>query len=186
MREIKFRVWNIVEKGMFNPLAEGTRSFGLHVYLSRPDNFTVMQYTGHIDYNRREIFEADKVTFFDKYKGHITGTVEWSPLASQWWVVWNDGTSRYKPLEPDYGDEQTQCQWCEVIGNIYETPSTLTHEPNEPSKERKEAVEESVIECEACNWSKKNRENAIKMIGPLAYNVPGKCKKHSNEIFKNK
>lgn len=141
MRELKFRIWNGAEMeynvtvGKFgnfyvNPeKGDGLNPKDLACLTTNTtaysDKVSVMQFTGQIDNNRKEIFEGDKVKFNDKYKGEIVGVIEWSPMASQWWIIWNDGASRYKPLEPDYGDEQTQCTYLEVIGHRYE-PSQKT------------------------------------------------------------
>jgi hypothetical protein len=36
----------------------------------------------------------------------------------------------------------------------------------------------AAVECGSCKKAKRNRDEGIKMVGPLAYDVPDKCESH--------
>lgn len=126
MREIKFRGYSVEKSewiyGFFSlhllkPGGDRVRFITDENTLNMYQVDSVGQFTGSYDYNKKPIYEGDKVKcHLDKYRGEIIGQIEWSKMASQWWITWKNGTSNYKPLEPDYGDEKMYCQYIEVIG----------------------------------------------------------------------
>lgn len=115
MREFKFRAWDKVDNKMYydaektydfigNDIME--ESFGS---LLDSDNFIVMQYTGLIDKNRKEIYEGDLV----KTTEYI-GIVEY--YKGMYCINVDDSFKL-----PMYDTNE----FMEVIGNIYETPDLL-------------------------------------------------------------
>lgn len=130
MREFKFRAWDKADNKMYydaektydfigNDIME--ESFGS---LLHNDNYIVMQYTGLIDTNNKEIYEGDIVERLDltptkNYYGKVdVGVVEYK-------------TSRYilKRKDDHYFDMSYDnifsISQYKVLGNIYETPDLL-------------------------------------------------------------
>lgn len=131
MRQIKFRVWDKASKSMMD-LAEPAyrEGFGqIIMYAPRPieNGFELMQFTGLLDKNGKEIYEGDVV------RTEVAGLKEI--------VVWRQHlkSGRAPGFYLDCGDDE--CGACdfsfkgrnkhyaevtdEVIGNIYENPELL-------------------------------------------------------------
>lgn len=108
MRTIKFRAWD-------------TRFNDMHYYadvrtwhLNTPDleECTLMQYTGLLDKNGKEIYEGDIVL----WGGIHNRVVKWEPYGYSPWAC--DGE----------GDHDCHAGWhveSEIIGNIYENPELI-------------------------------------------------------------
>ena len=114
MRTIKFRAWNgtkmlLSENADFylmpNNKVQIPSSTG-HEFYDR--DYPIMQFTGLLDKNGKEIYEGDVVEFID-CDGRCSNCV----------VEFKDGG--FYPFAPDY------VPWSivEVIGNIYENPELL-------------------------------------------------------------
>ncbi|MDO3660745.1 YopX family protein [Bacillus sp. C28GYM-DRY-1] len=121
MREIKFRVWDIVWKKMLTHEDLWDAPFN-ELFISTPDQrpYNIMQYTGFKDKNDREIYEGDivKVTNGAEELGGVDtgiGKVEWLTK----WGFWN-----VSKIENGLGDLLFN-GYVEVIGNIYEDPQLL-------------------------------------------------------------
>lgn len=145
MREIKFRAWDIKNKKMeivwnlnwvSNSKAEGVIPGSVsHVHtksdfkgsskLSSPErdsyygsvstSYALMQFTGLIDKNGKEIYEGD-IVIEDTFYGDFTQIVRWSEDNSGFWL----GSS----FHLNFGTAKE----CEVVGNIYENPELLEKE----------------------------------------------------------
>lgn len=132
-REIKFRGWFQGING---------QEYWAYGYLVKQENGNweitngetswtvdnVGQFTGLLDKNGKEIYEGDVVVLSlskDSGANGADGIIEWSKMASQWWIRFNYDKKRYKELTPDYGDENYYCQYLEITGNIYVTPPSL-------------------------------------------------------------
>lgn len=94
--------------------------------IGKPGLFILMEFTGLLDKDGKKIFDRDTVSKTFEYEGkaaHMHGTIEWSAMASQWWIRWMYDENKYAPLTPDYGDEQLYCTNVQVIGHFYEADS---------------------------------------------------------------
>lgn len=119
-RKIKFRAWNEAEQKMYsnvgiNPHAGGRSVFDkdgaiLDMYGSAP---ILMQFTGLLDVNGREIYEGDIVQY--PVFG-IKGIVTWV-AANPGFVVFDSAHARAHGLHSGF----------EVIGNLYEG-TTVKHD----------------------------------------------------------
>ena len=138
MREIKFRAWDKATKHMivtgFHVFGEYTLFNGIGHYLhenhlekatlDRYDDVEVMEFTGILDKNKKEIYEGDicklnggaKDVFFEvafEY-GCFVARVPWK--------------KDYSPELKAYCYFDSEIMIVEVVGNIYEDPELLTHD----------------------------------------------------------
>jgi uncharacterized phage protein (TIGR01671 family) len=123
MREIKFRAWDKAKKEMINDYCELDRLFlTFSGYDLTNDAYvkiaSVMQFTGLLDTNKKEIYEGDIVSV------SIYGDEKPSILEVHW---------QYGGFFIDYEDSESDMVLVanfvgsvEVIGNIYENEDLLT------------------------------------------------------------
>lgn len=131
MRTIKFRAWpwgkekgemehnvTVGKFGVFyvNPGAKGNglaendaASLTQHTTIY-PEHVPVMQFTGLLDKNGKEIFEGDIIII---------------PQKTTWIVEWINGQYRYWSQYKNNGFKLSEKTKCEVIGNIYESPELM-------------------------------------------------------------
>lgn len=152
MRPIKFRAWDNEDKKMipnekyFLSLDEDgdfivclkQHGYGMSGELKFQPRITVMQFTGLHDKNGREIYEGDIV----KMSNVITGSVGLNPGFSfgeddKLEIAWDNEISawsvagelnREDRVEVSYRNQVIQLiqyGYCEVIGNIHESPELL-------------------------------------------------------------
>jgi uncharacterized phage protein (TIGR01671 family) len=79
----------------------------------------LMQFTGLLDKNGKEIYEGDIVKYFDSYQVYLLATVKFIDSA---FVIQHDG------MDDDYielADFHLPGVSIEVIGNIYQNPELL-------------------------------------------------------------
>lgn len=129
MREIKFRAWDKIRKRMgYVTMIDWTTGSMLIRHVddeeSRPKyrdhlEFIMLQYTGIVDKNGKEIYEGDVLTLGDRnyslhYGLHATWVMSIVPLGN-----WELGRGPFIFLWQNYSES-------EVIGNIYENPELLT------------------------------------------------------------
>lgn len=120
-RIIKFRVWekegvvphgNEWFEGKMHEVKPNHRNSFLDYCLERPNEYIVMQFTGLLDKNGKEIYEDDLVD-----TGTKKGRVKF--LFGCWHFVDGDNAYLLYPKEEGYG-RGGKWKWIEVIGNIYE------------------------------------------------------------------
>lgn len=143
MREIKFRAWDRDDKKIYEVLSYSPKTFGLdkpHVgvrdigsndseikYIST--NFNLIQYTGLVDKNGREIYEGDIdcedngfksiVCYLERYGAYCFVPVElykYEDYAEK--VNYHYGTDCYF-------DNARPSKYSNIIGNIYENPELI-------------------------------------------------------------
>ena len=123
-RQIKFRAW---EKPQYNDNADGSPAisfsgrmwtdndpkFWASCLMNKKDEYILMQFTGLLDKNGKEIYEGDLI----KYSIH--GDIQTMPLEVEMFnlVVGINESDAYMRIDEDS---------IEVIGNIYENPTLLT------------------------------------------------------------
>jgi len=115
MREIKFRAWYKYGKKMVDlykimPVAGADHNGTMDgLFLPFDNNIILMQYTGLLDKNGKEIYEGDVVDWLgDKFKIIIY-------CATAWCVTETSQQSLYEIDDTEI----------EIIGNIYEHPQLL-------------------------------------------------------------
>ena len=128
-RIIKFRAWDKVEKKMVyevTPYQDKNRSecwvyigsTGEHAYI---DEFEIMQFTGLLDKNGKEIWEGDIVGW------------PWSQGYTKREVIYTAPAFHLKGFHPNFFHSMVSATIesgvvpeYEVLGNIYENPELLT------------------------------------------------------------
>ena len=121
MREIKFRAW-VGEPGDGRMCTMGFSISGNGTILDRNGRSVrvdgVMQFTGLLDKNGKEIYEGDIFQFHYNDGPGGRGVVFWhDEMAAYMWHP-ADHDESMSTLMPEY-------QVMEVIGNIYETPELI-------------------------------------------------------------
>lgn len=133
-RELKFRAWNGIEMvydvmvGKFGTFYVNPSNNGIDerdaacltpFNTKYPEGTPVMQFTGLIDKERKEIYEGDILEFFEK----PVATVVFESVGG-WSYQWIDETYkrvRHQNPEPFFSN----IELFKVIGNIYATPELL-------------------------------------------------------------
>jgi uncharacterized phage protein (TIGR01671 family) len=140
MRAIKFRAWDKENKEMciINDLVfmfeseNGVMASVIDTGASEPNEYTrmimpehleLMQFTGLLDKDGREIYEGDILVFgkTEVHKGNGNFLVQWD---NEWAQLTVERFPKEKFMTPDL--RQKNCEHYEVIGNIYENPELLT------------------------------------------------------------
>jgi len=138
MREIKFNVWDIDNKRMFNDCLRLTNKGEVRwVQLSQAsENLIWLQYTGSKDKNGKEIYEGNIVNVkrMDSFSSWNKAIITYGDFQASFLLQYT------KPIEPKgilaecsqitSEDKKTLFghiyQWeVEAIGNIYENPELL-------------------------------------------------------------
>ena len=132
MRELKFRVWDSIDRQMFYDTTKELTSVRVidgKIFVMRIGGFfnegtpiwteeksvIVMQYTGLKDKKGKEIFEGDIIKAREKDTKPYTAPIIWGK------VIFQDDIAQFSVYQmPFYA-----LQELEVIGNIYEHPSLL-------------------------------------------------------------
>lgn len=131
MNTLKFRVWDKVDNVYWNTkdglyfclnLTDPNLGVSISGFLEdkRKTRFVVQQFTGLLDSNGKEIYEGDIVKA-SKPNSYLDG---------EYIVAWHEKKGRwYYSNQPTYKDlyqvGSSGNLWCEVIGNIFETPDLI-------------------------------------------------------------
>lgn len=129
MRQLKFRVWNVIEgkwNGIHNqePKMVGELCCHKGIYLipeSTSRNLIVQQFTGLKDKNGKEIYEGDIVNIFNHNQAE---EVMYEPCGTAFGFFKHDSASREDGTFEVLSD-YTGCDGYEIIGNIFENPQLL-------------------------------------------------------------
>ena len=126
-REIKFRCWNgnRMEYGyeplrLLHNVANGSTLTKLYRY-------TIMQFTGLLDKNGKEIYDSDILYYEDSIITSTENGSEHEPLWTVGAMEWNDRRMGWY-LANRYSVDMEELDFgtCEVVGNIFENPELLT------------------------------------------------------------
>ncbi|WP_069839646.1 YopX family protein [Bacillus sp. F56] len=127
MREIKFRVWDIVWKKMLTHEDLWDAPFN-ELFISTPDQrpYNIMQYTGLKDRNGREIYEGDILQISNKENKDYHMEVLWTGQGFGYKIIRNE-TKRSGYIVGHHSERGLNFYngASEVIGNIYEDPQLL-------------------------------------------------------------
>lgn len=107
MRVIKFRAWNKFKSEMYDPMPI------IDFTLVRINAVILMQFTGLLDKNGKEIYEGDIVANED----YVENAHAWQDIGQRQ-IEWDNDNSSFIGMN---GEKIT------VIGNIYETPELLNN-----------------------------------------------------------
>jgi len=148
MRSIKFRVWNPLDKKMFYDVQNAFHSeYGNYVDEDGDSIYTdahgfnevlgfvkrgyliLMQFTGLLDKNGKEIWEGDIVNLWNGSDIDGRGFFVWDKECAGFvhtWEEWFDGkpSGQFRPHKRLWLSQQPKIV-LEVIGNIYENPKLL-------------------------------------------------------------
>lgn len=126
MRSIKFRAWDIDRKELFFPSSISWKDgvmwaanvHGENRYETVIEKSELMQFTGLLDKNGKEIYEGDIVrySFLDVFLD--VGKIIWTNSARFVWWARDEGNG----YAMTFRDAENR----EIIGNIHENPELLT------------------------------------------------------------
>ena len=139
MREIKFRAWDSLKNRMIDDYCSMNSDNQFEAYDLTNDTYyeikAVMQFTGLLDKNGKEIYEGDilKVTSNlvrlsdDRKTGKLSivlGIVEW--IEDGWGITKVKNIQNYPSVLPKtHKGLRITANYAEVIGNIYENPELV-------------------------------------------------------------
>lgn len=114
-RPIRFRAWDTKVKRMYNDI----HTMPNFVDFLDDKYMQVMQYTGVIDKNGKEIYEGDIVAPQDKEDASVAIIIIEGGCVRKKYIEWEDRTLEY----PVWGDIDSEV--FVVVGNIFENPELL-------------------------------------------------------------
>jgi uncharacterized phage protein (TIGR01671 family) len=124
MREIKFRAWDVDRKAwmneqdVYNEVQEQGRWNP-----ERGERFRLMQFTGLLDKNGKEIYEGDIVRLHGWWDANGPSGYE-QPEVLVFWSEKHCGFDPYANYDCDCGVHH-EGEESEIIGNIYENPELI-------------------------------------------------------------
>lgn len=127
-REIKFRIWNKVDKVMLLPESQCDLILSLGGYLysrfdkewETMDNYVVMQYIGLEDKNGSNIYDGDIIEIRHPYKDRMfSGVVSWEGY------MWSCKEFYFTHFDVPSEIFSEGTEYIEIIGNIYENTELI-------------------------------------------------------------
>lgn len=119
-RDIKFRAWDKNEKVMYQKFPALDDYGSIQGIIETQTHLVPLQFTGLLDKNGKEIYEADRVKCVNKYDEEFTLEVRWIPHLAGFYYV-DDTCKKGEWISQlgmfDNGEE--------VIGNVYENPELV-------------------------------------------------------------
>ncbi len=137
MRKIKFRAWDKEKKEWYKPVHEAYagklwelfigfsgelcahRIGGMEHQSNWPNRYELMQFTGLLDKNGKEIWEGDIVSYPNP---SCKGDIKLGSYSFSDYDVQENGTGFYIDRSDSHVEGLTDTDCIEVIGNIYENP----------------------------------------------------------------
>lgn len=116
MREIKFKMWDKLNKKMFDP---SPLNLIEKVYFVRKDDLILLQYAGLKDKQGKEIYEGDILEFDDGFKGVVEfengsfGVRRFGQKLLGLYHYWNFCKTNHSEIIP------------KIIGNKFKNPKLL-------------------------------------------------------------
>jgi uncharacterized phage protein (TIGR01671 family) len=158
MKPIKFRVWDKENNEMAEVVeilfdqyggidVRTSRRMGINEYALGPNS--LIQFTGLLDKNGKEIYEGDIVKYTRKHwycPGHPEHNKDLVDICTVYWDEEKHGfgkdsmSTRDKTLRVyssgylGFNDERADKNIVEVIGNIYENPDILDEKASRPTE----------------------------------------------------
>lgn len=137
MREIKFRAWDKCNLKMFYGQSgfhfEGDGCVYLNVIqadFGADKNPVIMQFTGMVDRNKKEVYEGDIVTVLQTDEETLIRRHEVRFFRGRWVYQQLYGNYKIEELGSMFSFCPTSCynRGLKVIGNIYENPELVKEE----------------------------------------------------------
>ena len=136
MRELKFRVWSLIDKEWDNPaILEVWDSSGLFRPMYNPENYVIQQFTNLKDKNRKEIYEGDIIQYSLDFKNlKRISEIKWGNYSDgeycqtiECWMIGGCSLSdAIYSSQFGYGPaSEIEKNSIEVIGNIFENPELI-------------------------------------------------------------
>ena len=123
----RFRIWDHIYKEFVNPEKFLMITNMGEVVASRTGEYTIQQYIGLKDTNNKEICEGDIVKVDDDNPPEYSASlcVIESCAAAFCYKEISNGITRYDTIASFIGFDMDKDSFCEVVGNIFETPELL-------------------------------------------------------------